>query len=78
MVEFPESGQNVSGHRLDKLNITARLVGAPPWVEQSDVEYLFGRWGKVTSSKRGTSSRSVSSGREGCGGQAGSGTVSGW
>ena len=64
-VQFPGSGQNVTGYRLDRLNITARLIGAPPWVEQSDVNYLFEWWGKVMSSKRETSILSSSSGTEG-------------
>ena len=40
---------------LIRINITARLTGAPPWVEKSDIELIFGRWGKVKTSHRGTS-----------------------
>ena len=59
-VEFPGSGVKKSGYRLDNINITARLIGAPAWVEKSDIESLFGRWGQVLTSKRGTSKLSLS------------------
>ena len=55
-IKFPDSNQNVSGFRVDKPIITAKLIGAPHWVEKSDVDFMFGRWGKVISSIRGTAS----------------------
>ena len=64
-IEFPGTGTIIDGYRIDSKYITARLTGAPPWVEQFDIESLFNRWGIVISSRRGTSSLSNSSGVEG-------------
>ena len=62
---FPGTGICVDGYRVDKKYVTARLTGVPPWVEKSDIDYLFERWGKVISIMRGTSSLSLPCGEVG-------------
>ena len=55
-IQFPGAGPvKISGYRLDKKYITARLVGAPRWVEKSDIDILFSLWGRVLASEGGSS-----------------------
>ena len=72
-IQFPGAGQvKISGYRINKKYVTARLVGAPRWVEKSDIDLLFSWWGRVITSERGSSSLSLPTGN---GGKFGTGWV---
>ena len=57
---------------MNQPTTTAKLTGAPCWVEKDDIKSLFERYGSVVSTTRGTSELSTS---EGVVGDWGSGWV---